>query len=50
MLYLEVHSKNRMCNDHKLQQGKFSSILGENTSTGGVELGPGDRMEISFLG
>lgn len=34
----------------KLLQGKFNSVLGENTSTGGVELGPREGMEISFLG
>lgn len=50
MLYLEVHSKSIMCNGHKLLQEKVDSILGENTSTGRVELGPREGMEISFLG
>lgn len=39
-LYLEVHSKSMMGNEHKLPQEKFNSILGENTCTGRVELGP----------
>lgn len=50
VLHLEVHGKRIMSNRHKLLQEKFKSILGKKTSVGRVELGPGEGMEISFLG
>lgn len=49
-LYSEVHSKSMMSNEHKSLQEELSSIWGENASTGRVELGPREGMEISFLG
>lgn len=50
VFYLEVHSKRIMSNRHRLLQEKFTPILGKKPSTGRVELGPREGIEISFLG